>query len=81
MNEMRLNEEDKQKLVEFLNLVAKHAKFNFDTAELIQYYKSLSYMQQRLLAKIDANILEVKRVINPPVEEQSQLEVKKGKKQ
>ena len=63
MSDMRFTEEDKQKLVEFLNLVAKHAKFNLDTSEVIQYFKSLSYMQQRILSKIDANIFEVKRVV------------------
>jgi len=56
-------DDDKAKVVKFLNLVAKHAKFEVDTSELIDYFKSLSYMQQVLLHKIDTNILEVKRVI------------------
>lgn len=56
-------EEDKQKVVEFLNIVAKHARFNFDTQEVIQYFKLLSNMQQKILPKIEANILEVRRVI------------------
>ena len=65
MSEMKFNEEDKQKVVEFLNSVAKHATFNMNTTELIQYYKSLSYMQQKLLPKIEANIFEIKRVVEP----------------
>ena len=58
-----LTEEDKQKFIEFLNMNAKHAKFELNTTELIQYFKILSHMQQKLLPKIDANILEIKRVI------------------
>ena len=63
MTGMNFDEEDKKKVVEFLNLVGKHAKFNLDTVELIQYFKVLSHMQQKIIPKIDANILEVKRVI------------------
>lgn len=58
-------EEDKQKVVEYLNLVAKHAKFNIDTSELIEYFKLLSFMQQVLLPKIEANYFEITRVIKP----------------
>jgi hypothetical protein len=63
MNDLQFNEEDKQKVIEFLNLVAKHAKLELNTGELIQYFKALSYMQQKLIPKIEANILEVKRVV------------------
>jgi len=78
MTDAQFNEEDKQKFVEFLNLVAKNAKFTLDTAEVIQYFKSLSYMQQKLLPKIEANIFEVKRIVesSAPVEEAKS----KGKK-
>lgn len=58
-----ITEEDKAKLVEFLNYVAKHAKFELNTQELISYFQLLSYMQKIFIPKIDANILEVKRVI------------------
>jgi hypothetical protein len=79
MTDTHFNEEDKQKVVEFLNLIAKHAKFSMDTSELIQYFKSLSYMQQKLLVKVEANIFEVKRIVesNEPIKEESKL---KGKK-
>lgn len=56
-------EEDKQKTVLFLNLVAKHAQFTMNTEELVSYFKALAHMQQRILPKIDANILELKRVV------------------
>lgn len=79
---MRFTEEDKQKFVEFLNLVAKHARFNLDTSELIQYFKNLSYMQQKILPKIDANIFEVKRVVESveQVEPAKEEAKSKGKK-
>ena len=77
MSPMRMSEEDKQKLIEFLNLVAKHAKFRLNTTELIQYFKVLSYMQQKLLPKIEANILEVKQVVEPDAVESQKSEGKK----
>lgn len=57
------NEEDKKKVIEFLNTVAKHAKFEMNTEQVIAYFKLISHMQQVILPKIDANILEVKRVV------------------
>jgi len=61
-------EEDKSKATKFLNLVAKHARFNVDTNELIEYFKMLAFMQQSLLPKIDDHILEYRRVIEVPPE-------------
>ena len=66
MTEMHFSEEDKQKVTEFLNMVAKNAKFNFDTVEIIQYFRLLQHMQGKILPKIEANILEIKRVIEAP---------------
>lgn len=62
---MNFTEEDKQKFVEFLNIVAKTARFDVNTAELIQYFKLLSHMQQKILPKLDANILEILKVVEP----------------
>jgi len=63
MDKMKFTEEDKEKVVEFLNLVAKHAKFKLETSELIKYFKALAHMQQTILPKINANILEVVKVV------------------
>lgn len=60
--EYYFNEEDKVKIIEYLNMVAKHAEFTLNTADLINYYKLLSHMQTKILPKLDANILEIKRV-------------------
>jgi hypothetical protein len=65
MRELNFTEEDKHKFVEFLNSVAKHARFEMNTSELINHFKLLSHMQQKILPKIDANILEIKKVIEP----------------
>lgn len=62
-NNLHFTEEDKQKAVEFLNFTARHATFSIKTDEVIAYFKLLAYMQQKILPKIDANILEVKRVV------------------
>ena len=64
MTENKFTKEDQEKVIEFLNRVAKYAKFNdIDTTELIDYYKSLVYMQTVLLPKIEANVLEVVKVV------------------
>lgn len=63
MNKNNFSEQDKQKVIEYLNSVAKYASFNLNTEELIQYYKLLSYMQTVILPKINDNILEIKNVV------------------
>lgn len=69
MNPNAFNEEDKKKVVEFLNFIAKKSTFTMNTQEIIEYYRLLSYMQQTLLTKIDSNILEVVKVVEAPLEE------------
>jgi hypothetical protein len=64
MSQMNFTEEDKMKVVDFMNMVAKHAELRLFTSDLVQYFKLLSHMQQRILPKIDANIMEVKRVVD-----------------
>ena len=64
--ENKFTDEDKTKVVEFLNLIAKHAKFEMTTHEIISYFKLLSYMQSTILTKLDANILEITKVIEKP---------------
>lgn len=76
MSNIRLTEEDKQKVVQFLNQIGTHARFDVNTHELIAIFKNLQFMQQVLIPKIDANILEIKQVHQAPEEEQP----KKGKK-
>ena len=58
-------EEDKKKVVEFLNHVARHGKFTHNVQELIEFYKLLNFMQTEILPKIDANILEITKVVEP----------------
>ena len=64
--ENKFSKEDKEKLIKFLNLVAKHAKFNVNTEELIEYFKLLSFMQNTMIFKVDANIFEIEKVIEAP---------------
>lgn len=56
-------DEDKEKVILFLNMVAEKAKFNdIDIKEIIRFYGLLSYMQSSLLSKIEANTLEIEGV-------------------
>lgn len=59
----KFTEEDYKKVMEYLNMVAGHAKFDLNTNELIKYYGLLSVMQTQILPKIKENILEVVRVV------------------
>jgi hypothetical protein len=63
MDKNKFTEKDKEKFVEFLNFVAKHAEFKLNTGELISYYGALSHMQQVMLPKIDSHILEIKKIV------------------
>lgn len=58
-------DEDSQTVIDFLNMVAKHAKFELNTSEIIQYFKLLSQMQQTILPKIESHVFEVKKVVEP----------------
>jgi hypothetical protein len=80
MNSANFSEDDKEKFIEFLNCVAKSAEFKFKTEDVIKYFKLLSHMQQTILPKINANILEVKRVIDPPQPAVEKAQPKKGRK-
>jgi uncharacterized protein YeeX (DUF496 family) len=74
------SEADKQKVIEFLNTVAKYAKFEMKTEEIVSYFKLLAHMQQTILPKIDANILEVLKVGKvPEIQEEPKLKDKKSK--
>ena len=73
----KFTEDDKTKFVDFLNSVATHAKLELNTQELIKYFKLLNHMQAVILPKLDANILEVKGVVEAKEEEKPKA--KKGK--
>lgn len=53
------NEEDKNKFIQFLNLIAVKGEFNLKTAEVITFFKLLQHMQTVVLPKINDNILEI----------------------
>lgn len=81
MKDLKFDEQDKQKFIEFLNVVAKDARFNFNTSDVINYFKLLQHMQMHILPKIDANIFEVKKISEPALQEQEvKQETKKSKK-
>jgi len=58
----KFSEEDKKRLIEFINMIAMKGEFKLNTQEVIKYFKLLSFMQQELIPKIDANILEIIKV-------------------
>lgn len=63
MTDKSFTTDDKQKFIEFLNIIAKTASFSMKTDEIISYFKLLAHMQQSILPKIDANILEIVKVV------------------
>jgi len=64
MLENKFTDEDKAKIVEFLNFIATKAEFNaWKTEDSVKHFKLLAHMQQVILPKIEANIFEVKEVV------------------
>lgn len=73
----KFTEDDKKKTIEFLNFVANKAILKeVSVQESIEWFKLLSFMQQTLLPKLDANILEVLRVVEPKEENKSESDKK-----
>lgn len=63
MDKSSFTEEDKNKLIEFLNFIAVKAEFNgWKTEDSIKHFRLLSYLQQTILPKIEKHILEVGEV-------------------
>jgi hypothetical protein len=63
-------EDDKKKLVDFLNTVASKASFkDMNVQDIIAFFKLLSHMQTVIIPKIDSNILEILRVVEASKEE------------
>lgn len=56
-------EDDKKKVVDFLNHIAKHAQLTHSVQQSIEFFKLLNYMQTELIPKINDNILEIKKVV------------------
>lgn len=82
MSVSNFTEDDKKKLIEFINVVAKNASFTMKTDEIIAYFKLLAHMQNTILPKVEAHILEVIKVIEPekePVIENEARDIKKRK--
>jgi hypothetical protein len=73
-------EEDQENLVDFLNMTATKAKFEMNTAELIKYFKLLSFMQNTLKRKVEGHILELKEVTKAPTPKQSGGRASRGSK-
>lgn len=74
---LKFTDKDKAQVVEFLNFIATEARFKpnsdgVDTAFIIKYFKLLSFMQQTILPKIDANILEIIKVHKPSTESEQE---------
>ena len=57
--ENKFSEEDKGKVVDFLNMIVKHGRFDMTTLDIIKYFKLLNFMQTDLIPKIDQNVLEI----------------------
>lgn len=67
--EDKFNEKDMERLVSFINSVAKRAKFdNMSIQEVIELYNQLSFIQKEFLPKLERNLLEVKKIIEPKKE-------------
>lgn len=72
MHKDKFTEEDRNKVIDFLNFIAKKAEFNnWKTEDSITHFKLLAYIQQIVIPKIESNILEVKEVVQNKEKEES----------
>lgn len=60
--EGKFTQEDKIKVIQYLNMIATNAEFTMKTSDLIKYYQLLNFMQAQVLPKIEANILEIRKI-------------------
>lgn len=63
--ENKFTDEDKNKVIDFLNFVATNATFKLNTDDVIKYYSLLAHMQKVILPKINDNIFEIISVTKP----------------
>lgn len=77
---LRFSEDDKKKLIHFLNQVFKYGTFDMKTQDVIDFNANLLHMQKVILPKIEANIFEIKQIHEiPPVEAtEKPVKAKKG---
>ena len=61
--ENSFKDEDRQKLIDFLNFIASKAEFKMSTQEVIKYFGLLNHIQKVILPKINDHILEIKKVV------------------
>jgi len=81
MQKHNFTEDDKQKLINFLNMVAEKAKFEFNTSEALTYCKLLAHMQQAILPKVSGHILEITKLVEPEEPVKAKPKPKARKKQ
>lgn len=61
---MNFNQTDKEKIIEFLNLIAMKADFNnMSVKDNIKLFGLLTFMQKTLLDKIDNHLLEISKYV------------------
>jgi hypothetical protein len=56
---------DKQKAVDLLNFITAHAKFDLGVKEVIEFHQLLSWSQNVLLKKIEANTMGTPKTVEP----------------
>lgn len=57
-------DDDKKKVIDFLNFIAERAAFKeWKTEDTVRHFKLLAHMQQIILPKIDAHIFELGEVV------------------
>ena len=70
----KFKEEDLQNLINYLNFVAKKAKFNdISVEDNIKFFKMLNSIQVDLLPKIKDHIMELNRIIEPKKESKDDI--------
>jgi hypothetical protein len=83
LKDAAFEEQDKERLVEFLNFITLKARFELDVKEAIKLRDFLAWMQSTVLVKMSKNIMgEVKvheGVVDAPVQKKASSKKKASK--
>ena len=77
MTQLTFTEEEVKKTADFVQFVYDHGKFELSTKQSLALTRFFGHMNE-LIKKMDSHIMELKRVVKKPEEEQK-IAKRKGK--
>ena len=79
LQKSKFNQDDKDKLVKFLKMIKDKARFEHTATEAVEFVQAWLFVEQTILGKINANIMDGMKVHEAPKEEMKKKATKKSK--